>query len=89
MAVRVRKVAAHQDTGTQKEGPFKGKVRPPEDLNLHEWGNVEADAVVGKMKRATLIAGMGWDEGLRRAVRRRGKPSIWPAQARIGHLSTV
>jgi hypothetical protein len=83
-AVRVHKVAAHQDTREQKAGPFKGKVRPPEDLSEQEWGNVEADAVVGRMRGAPLIADLAMMDEPRRATRRRGRPALWPAQARLG-----
>ena len=51
---------------------------------MHEWGNVEADAVVGEKRGAPLIAGMAKMDEPRRAIRRRGRPALWPAQARLG-----
>ena len=83
--VKVVKVSAHQDTRKQKEGEFKGKVRPPSDLSLHEWGNVEADSVVEGMAGAPLIETVGQPQRDPTWVMRGGRRgTVWPAQARVG-----
>ena len=54
--VQVVKVAAHQDTRIQKDGQYKGKAKPSSAIDMHEWGNIRADKVVEKMRRARIIA---------------------------------